>query len=274
MRKTFYDLLDEVEFDVYKEYEKLLFLFTKEKSTNMQGYLYPLSDYIEEHYFRGFKYRGSFTSLYEMMRALRIDNASSELEQLFVFCEFLIAIMPKDKWGHYTQKQSQVIRGNIDNILEKTNHQLIQAPGARDKCIIVEKNKGAMLAAEIVGDKEISFELLEYNHYALKGNLTAKRKILSAIGVYMEPMLRDNELSNAGYKELESNVGFLLNKFHIRHNNKEGKTAQDYIVSIDDTVLEEWYDRAYDVMIQAIITRENIKVEKDIIQLKANYKWR
>ena len=45
-------------------------------------------------------------------------------------------------------------------------------------------------------------------------------------------------------------------------------------MSINDEELEKWYDRTYDVLIQAILTNENITVEKDIEQLKKDYKWR
>ncbi|MBQ7976636.1 MAG: hypothetical protein IJ300_13210 [Clostridia bacterium] len=66
----------------------------------------------------------------------------------------------------------------------------------------------------------------------------------------------------------------LINKFHIRHNNKEGTKAQDYIVSLDDSKLEEWYDNTYDVLLQAIITNENIRVEQEIDNLKQTYPWK
>lgn len=115
---------------------------------------------------------------------------------------------------------------------------------------------------------------MEYNHYGLKGNLSKKRSILVSLGAYIEPILRNKSLLNAGYKELESNVGFLLNKFHIRHNNKEGKTAQEYIVNITDEQLENWYDKTYDMIIQVIITNENISAEKEIEQLKKDYTWK
>lgn len=274
MRKTFYDLLSDFEFNVLNEYEKLLYLFERENSIPMNGYLKPLSEYINKYLFREFKHRGSFTSLYAMMDALNLHCASDNLDDLLIFCEFLLAVMPTNVDRNYKYRQCNTIKMNIDNILEKTNHHIIRHEVYEDSYIIVEKNKAASLAAQVVQDKGISFELLEYNHYALKGDLLNKRKILASIGTYIEPYLKEKILSTAGYKTLESNVGFLLNKFHIRHNNKEGKTAQDYILSLNDEELELWYDRTYDVLIQTILTNENISVEKDIEQLKKDYKWK
>lgn len=275
MRRTFFDILENLEFDIKKEYDELLYLFRSENAVFFRREWITLCNYIDKAYFRDLPFRGRFTSVVDMMDELRLDDLSDDLNDLFTFCEFLEAVMPQNSQSNTSvDSQCEVIRDNIKNILDKTNHELIRSSKYGDKYIIIEKNKAAMLSAEIVEDEEIAFELLEYNHYTLKGNLTEKKKILHSIGTYIEPILRDETLSKAGYGNLESNVGFLLNKFHIRHNNKEGATAQEYIVSINDDELEKWYDRTYDVLIQAILTNENIAVEKDIKQLKRDYKWR
>lgn len=274
MRKTFFDILENLEFDARKEYDTLLYLFTVERKFLYHGNRNTMADLIDNTYFRDLEFRKRYTSLFDMMNDLELDVASDNIDDLFVFCEFLLAVMqPNVSKGSIFDSECTVICQNIKNILEKTNHQLVKEP-QKNRDIIVEKSKTASLAAQIVEDDEIAFELLEYNHYKLKNNLSMKRKILASIGAYIEPILREHTLSNCGYKDLESNAGFLLNKFHIRHNNKEGKTAQDYIVSISDEELETWYDRTYDVLIQVIITNENIAVEKDIKRLKQDYTWR
>lgn len=276
MRKTFFDILENLEINAKKEYDTLLYLFTVERKIFCYGERNSVAEFIDNAYFRDLEIRGRYTALSDMMSDLELNIASDNIDDLFVFCEFLAAVMPKNKvelYGRYMTSQYNVIMGNIKNILDKTNHQFVKDP-QKDRLMIFEKSKTASLAAQIVEDNEIAFELLEYNHYALKNNLSMKRKILASIGAYIEPILRERTLSNCGYKDLESNAGFLLNKFNIRHNNKDGKTAQDYIVSISDEQLEKWYDRTYDVLIQVIITNENIAVEKDIKQLKQDYTWR
>lgn len=274
MRKTFFDILENLEFDARMEYNTLLYLFTIESNILYCHKRCSLAEFINNTYFRDLEFRGRYTSVYSMMKDLKLDVASDNIDDLFVFCEFLTAVMQTNvSKGSICDSQCTAICQNIKNILDKTNHQLVKDP-QKDRSIIVEKSKTASLAAQIVEDDKISFELLEYNHYALRNDLSMKRKILTSIGAYIEPVLKDNILQGSGYKDLESNAGFLLNKFHIRHNNKEGKTAQDYIVSISDEELEKWYDRTYDVLIQVIITNENIAIEKDIKQLKQDYTWR
>ena len=108
----------------------------------------------------------------------------------------------------------------------------------------------------------------------MKGDLEGKRKSLLAIADYIEPILKSRKLQDNGYKQLESDVGFLLNCFHIRHNNKTGSKAQDYITSIDDEQLEEWYDNAYNTMLSVIIISEEIGVSAELTGLKQTYNWK
>ena len=56
-----------------------------------------------------------------------------------------------------------------------------------------------------------------------------------------------------------------------RHNNKEGKNKQDYIASIDDAVLETWYDKAYNTLLMVIIANEQIDIQLELAQIKRDY---
>ena len=73
---------------------------------------------------------------------------------------------------------------------------------------------------------------------------------------------------------MESDVGFMLNNFHVRHNNKNGAKAQDYIVSLNDTQLEEWYDKLYNAILAVIIINDHIPTQTGIESLKKTYNWR
>ena len=181
------------------------------------------------------------------MSAVGIRNSVNNIEDLLLFCEFLIAVLPESESekNHFLEKQRRTILGNIDHILERTSHEVVFDPNGN--FIIVEKNKNATLAAQLVDDEVIAFELIEYNHFALKGDLDGKKKLLFSIAAHIEPILKSKVLQNNGYKQLESDAGFLFNNFHIRHNNKVGAKAQDYITTVKDSDLEEWYDKAYDI---------------------------
>lgn len=274
MRTNLYELLSKRNFNAYKEYETLWTLFKSEASIPLNRYMNPLAVYIDEVYFRELPFRGSFTSIDEMMSALHIYSSSNKIEELLLFCEFLIAVLPEEKVGRnqFLEKQRKTIMGNIEYILERTSHELVLDPDGN--AIIVEKNKATTLAAQLVNDDVIAFELIEYNHFALKGDLEGKKKLLFSIAAYIEPILKSKVLQNNGYKQLESDAGFLFNNFHIRHNNKVGAKAQDYISTVKDSDLEEWYDKAYEVALSVIIINDYLTIKQDIVDIKSKYTWR
>ena len=274
MRKTFYELLDSFGVDAFREYSRLNNLFFGERISTPLGPC-TMQRYINERYFRGFKFRGTYTDISEMIDDIIPDI--NTLDDLFIYCEFLLAVLfdssiMQDKC---IDRQAAIIVENIVTIMEKTNYELFNKGTKEEpRYIIVEKNKATTLAAEIVDDKAISIDLIEYNRYSLKGDLEAKRRLLDAIGHYIEPILRAHTLKSNGYAQLESDAGFLLNNFHIRHNNKEGGKAQDYIVRIHDYILEEWYDKAYGTLLSVIIINDQIRVTSELAALKRDYEWR
>ena len=275
MRKNFYQILEEAGFDYAEEYRRLLHLFEVEKSIPYGYYSYTtLSEYIDRKYFRSLPFRGSCTCIQEMRETIKLYEVAYSIDDLYLLCEFLIGILPY----HEISKDRDVlhfcdvIQGNINSILEKTNHELKM--GSNGRKIIIEKNKVTNLAVEIVEDKSIAIDLIEYNHYANKRNLDQKKKLLVAIGLYIEPILKSRALSKAGYSQLESDVGFVFNNFHIRHNNKEGVKAQEYILQLSNKQLEEWYDRAYQLALTVIIVNDSISTYDSIKALKSQYNWK
>ena len=276
MRKNIYQLLSQRSFDAQKEYSTLWALFCTEKCYYTgYGGGYPMAYWVDRKLFRNLPFRGSFTTLKEMMDEFGIQECSAvDIDKLFLFCELLIAVLPVGKvsYDEHISKQCITIFENIAYILERTNHELRKDPNGNT--IIVEKNKAATLAAQLVDDEVIAFELIEYNHFALKGDLEGKKKLLFSIAAHIEPILKSHALQKAGYKQLESDAGFLFNNFHIRHNNKSGAKAQDYIVAISDADLEEWYDKAYEVALSVIIINDYITIGKDISDVKSKYTWK
>ena len=104
--------------------------------------------------------------------------------------------------------------------------------------------------------------------------MECNRNILTTLGSYIEPILKSRVLQSAGYKQLESDVGFMLNCFHVRHNNKIGPKAQEYIVALTDKQLEKWYDDLYNAILSVIIINDHIPVQTELASLKTSYKWK
>ena len=275
MRRNFYEFLSERTFDVKREYAALWKLFCVEQCNTSAYTPYSMVSWINDKYFRDLPFRGSFVSLNDMMDEFGIRERSTvDCEKLFLFCELIYAVLP----GRNMTKDSRTINlrntilQNIDYILEQTNHEFTK--DSHGNTIIVEKNKEATLAAQLVEDEVVAFELIEYNHFALKGDLEGKKKLLFSIAAHIEPILKSHVLQKNGYKQLESDAGFLFNNFHIRHNNKVGAKAQDYIMTVKDADLEEWYDKAYEVALSVIIMNDYLTIGKDITDIKTKYTWR
>lgn len=275
MRTNFYDLLSKMEFNIKKEYETLWYLFCEEKELVLYNRVRSVAEYVDHRYFRNLPFRGSFTSVRDMMDAIGIQkHAVVDIDKLHLFCEFIFAVLPeRESRNHPALKtQRKTILQNIDHILQQTNHEFKQ--DHNKNWIIVEKNKTATMAAQLVTDTTVAFDLIEYNHFAIKGHLVEKKKILTSVAGYIEPILRSKALNNAGYKQLESDTGFVFNNFHIRHNNKEGAKANDYIASISNKDLEEWYDKAYELALSVIIINDYLSIGNDIAEIKPKYTWR
>ncbi len=274
-RKTLYERIDSLGVNIILEYQALINLLKIENSIFLYT-SYTLLEYIDRSYFRDLPadFRSPYLSAKDMMKALGLGDSSCSMDDLFLLAEFCVAILPHE---HITRredlrKQAKTIITNILTFLEKLNYEFKEID--RGRKIIVEKNPAVTQAVEIVNDDATAITLIEYNHYALKGNLAEKRKILTALGSYIEPILKSRVLQNAGYKQLESDVGFMLNNFNVRHNNKEGAKAQDYIIGLNKKQQEEWYDKIYNAILSVIIIKDHIPTQNNIADLKSKYTWR
>lgn len=248
-------------------------LYAEEYSIDYAGQFYSVEEYIDATYFRSFPIRGTCLSLSDLFDRIGLNISVVTIDTLLLFCEFLFAITPDKelRCNPDLDRSVRTIFGNIEAILEKTNHELTR--NADGNYIIVAKNNETTLAAQLV-DENMAYEIMEYNHFAIKGDLDGKQKILNIIATYIEPILNSHTLKDNGYDQLEKDVGFILNNFHIRHNNKEGTKANDYIATIIPDDLEEWYDKAYQLAISAIIMVNYLPIKQEIKDIKQQYTFK
>ncbi|MPM78845.1 hypothetical protein SDC9_125860 [bioreactor metagenome] len=221
--------------------------------------------------------RGTFVKTGDLRNALGISayQLDGTFEKLFLFSEFLLALFNEMKKSSHiieprARAKMEIIKNNIIVFVDKSNHELVDA--GEKGTIIIEKNKTASQAVEFIEDPKTAIEVLEYNHYKLKGDLNQKQKILISLGNYIEPILKDRAVK-AKYADLFSDVSFLLNNFNIRHNNKAGKNAKEFIITAPDATLELWYDRAYNMILSVILANQNFKFSKELVALKDAHNW-
>lgn len=273
----FYELLSQLGVDPETETKTLEYLFSEEKII-FPGYAtLPLEAYINQSIFRDLPMRGTFVKTGDLRNALGISayQLDGTFEKLFLFSEFLLALFNEMKKSSHiieprARAKMEIIKNNIIVFVDKSNHELVDA--GEKGTIIIEKNKTASQAVEFIEDPKTAIEVLEYNHYKLKGDLNQKQKILISLGNYIEPILKDRAVK-AKYADLFSDVSFLLNNFNIRHNNKAGKNAKEFIITAPDATLELWYDRAYNMILSVILANQNFKFSKELVALKDAHNW-
>ena len=137
----------------------------------------------------------------------------------------------------------------------------------QDITLFIPKKQEAIAVSEIVAP-EISYKVLEYNHYTMKGDIARKKETLRILADQLEPKRADLTAIN---KELASNVFFMFNNMNIRHNNcTEGdKNYKEVVAKMTQDELESWYDETYQLCLLAFLELDNVERTKKVSELKA-----
>lgn len=227
---------------------------------------------IDEYCFKDWKARGRCTGCEEIRERLNISSRklkyTLEEEQILNYLEYVSNLIwlgnekcitedtPLD--DEYTYLQENVLA-----LIEDMGYEA-RVFEEEEKVLLLEKDAAVTSAAEIADD-DIAYEILEYNHFTLKGDIGEKKRILLLLTEKFEPTRRELGKINP---TLESNIGYLLNKMNIRHNNKVGANASDYVAHISDDELEEWYDETFQMLLLAMLESDNVSRNKRITELK------
>ena len=262
-RRNYFDILNQMEFDPQRELKNLVDLLKMENNLG-RGYYTTINSAISDN-FLDYPNRSTFTSYSQMIEVI-ISNIYDTTEQLFVFSELLVDIF-NNLEGKFTEKECQFIQVIFDNItrfLELSNHELITLENG-DK-IIVEKNVYASEVSQIISETNIqdAIKVLEYNHFANKGNIQRKKEILIALANYLEPFRRElnnsEELKDIMKVNNQKVIAFeklfeMYSNFGLRHNN-----SNQYHLDLADDELEQWYDDIYTSTLFVILSMDESRI--------------
>ncbi len=280
-RKNIFQLVEE-SYNVQDEIRKINRLFTNEKYFEAGYTYYSLNQLLEDFLFTDWKYRGTCITIEEyFVRAnANISNSIKNSEEVIINN---LEVMENFAKLYFDNSDELYSKHNIQyyaifndvfcdliNTLEKRMG--LTTREYKDRVVIYPQNASLEKAIDLCEDEDVQWQLIRYVREDLK--MAEKRNILTALGSYIEPILKARSLQNAGYKQLESDVGFMLNCFHVRHNNKDGAKAQDYIVTLSEKELEEWYDKLYNAIISVIIINDHISAQTELATLKTSYNWK
>jgi len=131
-----------------------------------------------------------------------------------------------------------------------------------------DNNAIAVAESELIPDN-LSYKVLEYNHYSLKGNIEEKREILIKLANALESYDKKLNGINQAFK---SDLFQLINSCNIRHNNKDETSRQykKYIAEMSDEELEHTYDEIYQMCLLAFMQLEHADRKDWLDEIKSN----
>lgn len=262
VRKNYFEILNNMQFDPSVEYKNLLQLLSS------NGLFEELVDK-----FLSYRNRKTFISLDKFLEFC-LSQADNELERLLIFSEILNDILPiVSPFNPYYKNDIYAIRENIESFLNSINHEFIELENGNQ--IIVEKNVYASQASQIISETNIheAIKVLEYNHFANKGNIERKKEILISLAKYLEPLRNELNSSEELKEVLKINNGKIsavdklfemYNQFGLRHNN-----SKQYHNSMTEEECERWYDDIYTSTLFVVLSLDEAQILSRLNLLKS-----
>lgn len=282
-RKSIFDILDDIQFDLGCELKKVLQLFNSayivrfNDSPNL-----PLEEFVDIYVFYDWNGRKRCTSIDEFKEHLKIpqiiDLVSRDLPISFTDVLILLEYIENivflcdceiDSFSLSYFQEFVFLKQELQYVLDNLNYECVSDP-RNDGVILIEKNAATTAAAEI-SEPEQASAILRYNHFTLKGDLKAKKNILLELGNDFESYRK----SLSTYRsDLVSETAELLNNMHIRHNNRtkpndgSNPSFNQYVCDMSDEELEGWYDEIYQMLLLCILEKDHMQRKKKIKELK------
>lgn len=275
-RKNIFEIVSE-SFDLSLEIKRMSRLFEKEKTVyvTIDGY-YTLKGYVEARGFSRWRNRGRCVDVNDYLSLLKYDklwlSANSNIQDLFKLIEIIYNFWhiaesrtSTSYGGDDRARNFVLLREIMDNCLAHYNYKGEYFPKL-EQLIVIEDKPEATAVAEIVKE-EISYKVLRYNHYMLKGDLQAKKEILLAFGADLEP--KRGQIKEIDEK-LEDGIFYILNNLNLRHNNTtEGdKHYKQAVADMDNATLENWYDELYQMILLAYLQLDQVERNSKVKALR------
>ncbi|MBP3708083.1 MAG: hypothetical protein J6J36_05700 [Clostridia bacterium] len=282
--KSIYDVISN-EINPGKEYLKLKEMISKDILYSTSFYeAYSLIQ-IFGIYFEDWKYRNLYCTAEEFIKSVQKEmRAEPNLKKLLILCDLVVNMrafvywrlhrgtLPENhKWddrlayGGYKFRDS-VLTGYINRILEILNYEVKIFEDY--KCYIVKKDDIVEEAINVVDNISIATQIWKYNDFRIEKDVEAKKDILKKLADYFEG--KKNEIKGVN-NSLYNDISFALNSFNIRHNNKEGKNAKEYIKNASNDELIELYDCTYEMLLMSFRLVELPKTQEKISKIREQY---
>lgn len=278
MRRNIFDLMNNKEIDIEREFKRINKLFEKDifDTTYPRRTIYTV---IDEEYFNEWKNRGRNISINDLFTSLQIRDKSglkeNSINKLLLYIEVIVNLfsisIEKMKiemvdYYSYDWEIYRLLQENINSLLEDLNYKISKL--STGEFVIVEKD---MLSSSIAETNEkVSDKVIEYRRFILKGKIDEKREILNLLANEIEGM--KTIFKGTTYSNLMDDVQFMLNNLNIRHNNIEGKNKKQYVIDLPNEELEKLYDKTFDMILGIFVIDRYIRNKNEIDEIKKNIK--
>ena len=275
-RKNIFELLDE-KWNREEELVRVIRLFQKEYIISDSRRGYTLKDFVNAYCFKDWKNRGRYIDMEDYLQALNFDalykraaedigDFLTTIEIIYNFYQMALVKTNGHRFNHYTGLAT--LRENMDICLAQYNYSAFYFE-EKEQVTVSEKDPAVTAATEI-SDSETAFQIIQYNHHLLKGDIKAKKKILLHLASELEPK---RSMLNRINKVFSDDIFMLLNNLNLRHNNCDSK-SKDYkkhVANMPKEKLEEWYDELYQMILLAKLELDHLARKDRIIELKTHF---
>lgn len=262
MRKNFAEVLRSGAVEPEAEYDRLHALFY-EPGIKYNKRLLSIRDFVDE-YFKNFRFRGTCILLKEFDCqygfVFEEHPQDFDVELLVSLAEYIYNMVQELQRVVYEMFSVNVLDINYGFVFEQIMRviELIGYMSAEEDgyIIFVEKSHAAIAVAEVL-PTPVSYKVISYNHYSMRGNLETKRSALLAFANLLEPRRMDLETVD---RQFASDLFYAFNNFNIRHNNIDpsGPKYKKNVGDLTNEQLEEWYDEVYQMCLLAFMRLEHI----------------
>ena len=227
--------------------------------------IYSLADSFVRYFELSFTNRA--ITLKELQKAFGYTFVCSPktvtMEFMVAFCEFISNICYQLKQLFSDEQIDKeyilVVERNTDDCMSTLGYSKLEYNGV---LIYVEESPESLAVAEIIADT-LSYKVLEYNHYRMKGNLEGKLGILKLMADDIDNKNIRSALHDIN-ATLEKQLYQLINKF-VRHNHAQ----TPIIYEMNDEELESWYDDIYQMWLLAKLELDHVGRRNRIAELLA-----
>lgn len=280
MRRNFAQILKDAKIDVKVEYQKLYgMLYDRSIQVSNTSWISAYDEFST--YFIAFHFRGTCLSLDEFNDLhgfhFEKDPTNFNIDHFISLCEYIENLLMAYQcvplsypygYGNMPTKliNVQFYLQQISQVIEKIGYMQAEQNGLT---IFVEKDPAAIAVAESEFIPEsLSYRLISYNHYSMKGNLAEKKATLLDLANLLEPQRINLERID---KTFARDLFYAFNNFHIRHNNADPQSPKfkKPIGDLAKEQLEFWYDEVYQMCLLAILRLEHADRKKTFEALKS-----